>query len=175
MATSVGTPPRPETVPPAVKVPGEKRPGSRVNGTTALLKMLLAAGTASRVMIGIRREDRERFELEVEHAAPGRDLELFVIDPDGGEESQGALTVGLDGDAEWELRGDGLPFGVSSVADLEGYEVVVAGPEARLYHTVMHEVPPSSDVSVPPEPMPMMYLRSEYWPSRKKLSLRTPV
>ena len=28
----------------------------------------------------------------------------------------------------------------------EGYEVVVAGPEARLYHMVMHEVPPQSDV-----------------------------
>lgn len=28
----------------------------------------------------------------------------------------------------------------------EGYEVVVAGPEARLYHTVLHEVPPNSDV-----------------------------
>ena len=28
----------------------------------------------------------------------------------------------------------------------EGYEVVVCGPEARLYHTVMHEVPPHSDV-----------------------------
>jgi protease I len=28
----------------------------------------------------------------------------------------------------------------------EGYEVVVCGPEARLYHTVMHEVPPNSDV-----------------------------
>lgn len=28
----------------------------------------------------------------------------------------------------------------------EGYEVVVSGPEARLYHTVMHEVPPNSDV-----------------------------
>lgn len=28
----------------------------------------------------------------------------------------------------------------------EGYEVVVAGPEARLYHTVLHEVPPHSDV-----------------------------
>jgi len=29
----------------------------------------------------------------------------------------------------------------------EGYEVVVAGPEARLYHGVMHEVPP--DASIP--------------------------
>ena len=28
----------------------------------------------------------------------------------------------------------------------EGLEVVVAGPEARLYHTVLHEVPPNSDV-----------------------------
>jgi protease I len=28
----------------------------------------------------------------------------------------------------------------------EGIEVVVAGPEARLYHTVLHEVPPNSDV-----------------------------
>jgi protease I len=28
----------------------------------------------------------------------------------------------------------------------EGYEVVVAGPQARLYHTVLHEVPPNSDV-----------------------------
>jgi protease I len=29
----------------------------------------------------------------------------------------------------------------------EGYEVVVAGPEARLYHGVMHEVPP--DAAIP--------------------------
>lgn len=28
----------------------------------------------------------------------------------------------------------------------EGYEVVVSGPEARLYHSVMHEQPPNSDV-----------------------------
>jgi len=28
----------------------------------------------------------------------------------------------------------------------EGYEVVVAGPEARRYHMVLHEVPPNSDV-----------------------------
>jgi len=27
-----------------------------------------------------------------------------------------------------------------------GYEVVVAGPEARLYHTVMHEIPPDSNI-----------------------------
>ncbi len=28
----------------------------------------------------------------------------------------------------------------------DGFEVVVAGPEARLYHMVLHEVPPNSDV-----------------------------
>lgn len=28
----------------------------------------------------------------------------------------------------------------------EGYEVIVAGPEARLYHTVLHEIPPNPDV-----------------------------
>lgn len=28
----------------------------------------------------------------------------------------------------------------------DGYEVVVAGPEARLYHTVLHEIPPNPDV-----------------------------
>jgi len=28
----------------------------------------------------------------------------------------------------------------------DGFEVVVAGPEARLYHTVLHEIPPDSSV-----------------------------
>ena len=28
----------------------------------------------------------------------------------------------------------------------DGYEVVVAGPEARLYHSVLHEIPPDSNV-----------------------------
>ncbi|MCA9148298.1 MAG: DJ-1/PfpI family protein [Planctomycetales bacterium] len=28
----------------------------------------------------------------------------------------------------------------------DGYEVIVAGPEARLYHTVLHEVPPNPEV-----------------------------
>ncbi len=29
----------------------------------------------------------------------------------------------------------------------DGYEVVVAGPESRLYHTVLHEIPPNPDVA----------------------------
>ena len=28
----------------------------------------------------------------------------------------------------------------------EGYQAIVAGPEARLYHTVLHEIPPDSNV-----------------------------
>ena len=28
----------------------------------------------------------------------------------------------------------------------DGFEVVVAGPEARLYHTVLHEIPPDSGI-----------------------------
>jgi protease I len=28
----------------------------------------------------------------------------------------------------------------------DGYEVVVAGPEARLYHSVLHEIPPDSGI-----------------------------
>lgn len=28
----------------------------------------------------------------------------------------------------------------------DGYEVVVAGPEARTYHSVMHEIPPDSNI-----------------------------
>ncbi len=27
-----------------------------------------------------------------------------------------------------------------------GYEVIVAGPDARLYHTVLHEVPPDANI-----------------------------
>src|SRR3954451_5933556 len=28
----------------------------------------------------------------------------------------------------------------------DGFDVLIAGPEARLYHTVLHEIPPNSDV-----------------------------
>ena len=28
----------------------------------------------------------------------------------------------------------------------DGFEIVVAGPQARLYHTVLHEIPPNADV-----------------------------
>lgn len=72
-----------------------------------------------------QRDDGARFELEVEHATAGRTLELVVIDPDGVEESQGTLTVNLEGEAEWEFDMTTLPFDVLTVDELEGYDVAV--------------------------------------------------
>jgi hypothetical protein len=74
------------------------------------------------------RDDRQRLEIEVEHAAPGRMLEAVVIAPDGAEASLGALGATALGEAEWEINtGDGgaLPFGAGSVSDLEGFGVEV--------------------------------------------------
>lgn len=74
------------------------------------------------------RDDRQRFEVEVEHATPGRDLEAVVIAPDGAEDTLGTLTVDANGEAGWEINtSDGglLPFGAADVTNLEGYQVVV--------------------------------------------------
>ncbi len=99
------------------------------------------------------RDDRSGIEVEVEHAAPDRDLELVAIAPDGTEESLGILTVGLDGETEWEVEtSDGgiLPFGVDSVEALEGYEVEVrdATDGTALLRATLPEVP----LSVPDAP-----------------------
>jgi hypothetical protein len=90
-----------------------------------------------------QRDDGARFELEVEHATPGVELELVVIDPDGVEESQGTLTVNLEGEAEWELRTTTLPFDVLTVAELEGYDVAVrdAVTGANLFAGTVPELP----------------------------------
>ena len=45
--------------------------------------------------------DRQAFDVEVEHADPGRDLLLVVIDTAGIEESQGVRTVDTLGEAPW--------------------------------------------------------------------------
>ena len=74
------------------------------------------------------RDDREKFETEVEHAAPDRELELWVIDPDGVEEFQSTRFVDAFGEAEWELDthdGDRLPFAVAAVDDLVEHTVEV--------------------------------------------------
>ncbi len=92
------------------------------------------------------RDDREKLEVEVEHATVGRELEAFVIDPDGVEESLGILPVGALGKVEWERStgdGDALPFALSAVADLEGYRVEVrdATDATVLLHVTVPELP----------------------------------
>lgn len=96
------------------------------------------------------RTDRERFEVKAEHLDAGRVLELFVITPDGTEESQGTQTVGLDGEARWRAdtsNGDALPFGVATVADLEGHDVEVRDATAGtlLLFGTLPSVPTSVD------------------------------
>lgn len=77
----------------------------------------------------VSRVDRERIRVKAEHVDAGRELEWFVILPDASaEESQGTATANLEGEARWEVDtslGDTLPFGVTSVADLEGYGIEV--------------------------------------------------
>jgi hypothetical protein len=73
------------------------------------------------------RADREKFSAEAEDLGGGRLVELFVMDG-ATEESQGVQPADEDGEAEWELStqdGDRLPFGVSTVAELEGLRVEV--------------------------------------------------
>ncbi|MGE0192781.1 MAG: hypothetical protein AB7T63_12165 [Planctomycetota bacterium] len=90
--------------------------------------------------------DREKLEVEVEQATPGRVLELFVIDDGGNEESQGVRTVSSFGEAEWEQAtndGERLPFDVSAVSELEGFVVEVrdAGSGLVLLRGEVPDVP----------------------------------
>ncbi len=97
-----------------------------------------------------QREDRTRFELEVEDAEPGRELELVIVSPDGVEETQGTRIVDLEGDAEWEFTTLALPFDATTIEELEGYDVVVrdAGTSVDLLVGTVPELPaaaPSED------------------------------
>ena len=72
--------------------------------------------------------ERERFCVRVEHAEAGLDLEAVVMASDGTEESLGPRTVQPDGECEWRVdtaQGGRLPFGATSVEDLEGHRVQV--------------------------------------------------
>ena len=72
-------------------------------------------------------------------------LGLMTVDAEAGKrkkgKSRGKVLMPI-GDAT-EAMDTLYPF--FRLAE-EGYQVVVAGPEARLYHMVLHEVPPNSDV-----------------------------
>ncbi len=74
------------------------------------------------------RDDRQRMQVSVERATAGRDLEMFVMAPDGTESSFGIATVDTSGEASLEIntsQGGVLPAGATTVADLEGYDVEV--------------------------------------------------
>jgi len=101
------------------------------------------------------RDDRERFKVEAEHATPGTELELFVIDDNGAEENLGIRTVTAVGEAEWKLDSrDGaiLPFAVASVEALEGFRVEVrerAGGTTIL-DGIVPALPPAADPASDP-------------------------
>jgi protease I len=78
---------------------------------------LLAAGPAALTMIAARASGQE------------------------GKPSAGKVLMPI-GDAT-ETMDTFYPF--FRIAE-DGFEVVVAGPEARMYHTVLHEVPPDSSI-----------------------------
>ena len=74
-----------------------------------------------------RRPDREKIEFEVDHAAPGRMIEFFLVDGSGAEISQGVATTNATGEAELELStndGDSLPLGATRLEELEGRGVI---------------------------------------------------
>lgn len=105
---------------------------SRLSRQRAELRLTRAATSDDADVTGKARlesrSDRQRFDVEAEHLAPGRGVELVVIDPSGLEESQGLRNADAFGEAEWELHsndGDRLPFGVASAGDLEGFRVEV--------------------------------------------------
>ena len=90
---------------------------------------------------------RQEFQVQVQNADAGRDLELVVIDPDGNEESQGVRTVDALGEAEWRMNtedGDRLPFDVADLDELEdhGVEVRDANTGIALLTAGVTEMPP---------------------------------
>ncbi len=77
----------------------------------------------------LSRADRQRIRVKAEHVTPGRTLEWFTITPDTlSTESEGTATADLDGQARWLVdtsTGGTLPFGVATVADLDGYGIEI--------------------------------------------------
>jgi len=93
-----------------------------------------SATHAVEVSVRVRRKsgDREELKVEVEHAADGLDLELWLADATGALVNLGVLSTEPDGDdgTEYEIsfrtdRAAGLPFGATSVADLAGRQAEV--------------------------------------------------
>lgn len=79
------------------------------------------------------RDDRERFEIEVEHLAAGTTVNFYLASPPAAGQDPdftfvAAATANTDGEAEVERDtrdGDQLPLGAEAVSDLEGYLIEV--------------------------------------------------
>jgi hypothetical protein len=87
------------------------------------------AGLEGHVRVRASSSLEQGFDVEAEHLAALRRVDVVVIDPaTGSEELQATLAANGLGEAELELRtndGDRLPFGATDVADLAEFRVQV--------------------------------------------------
>jgi hypothetical protein len=95
-------------------------------------------------------ECHQAFRVVAENLAPGREVVLVLHRPGGDSQSQGGKVADDHGRAAWVADtslGDALPFGVGSVADLLGVEIVVRGvPEGPvLLVGAFPTLPPPAD------------------------------
>lgn len=99
-------------------------------GRTEARASLVALSGGLKGYVRVRRDadGDQGFDVEVEYLTPGQVVAVVVISTTGEQVIGTATASGLEGEAEVELRtsdGDSLPFGVGSVAALEGYGVEV--------------------------------------------------
>lgn len=110
------------------------------------------AGLDGHVKVRKRADGHQGFDVEADHLAPGRSVDVVVTDPADASrvEVLGPISANVEGEAEIELRtqdGDRLPFGVADVDELEGYLIAVR--DATSAQQLLHgEVPALGNVPV---------------------------
>jgi len=110
-------------------------------------------GLEGKVEIGKKANDDQTFQVEVEGLAPGRTIEVFVVNAADVEQSQGTAVAGVEGEAELEIEtehGDLLPHGAADVSELEGFGVIVrdatTGDDLMTGHIPeLGRIPPACD------------------------------
>jgi hypothetical protein len=91
--------------------------------------------------------DGEVIRIRVEHFTPGRSLDAFIVQG-GIDASLGLRTASDGGRAEWVVdtaRGDALPHGATTIADLVGDLVEIRDSSSGLVllHGIVTEPPPA--------------------------------